>query len=229
MAAVGDAVKPRLVAGQPPYAFGQVEGAALAHPMAEEIKPEPGIAEIDEMRAGVGQRNDAGPVLHQRLDPFVDGVEEAADQPGVEIFLEAEIEQCVERVAPLLARDVGDRAVGEPGVLRLHRRRDDDALPVALEHGAGLRLAQVGPERVAEARVAEYRFQLLAVIGLDRVEGRVAVERIGAGQGEIERQRLAGDLDVELVAAGLGGGAGVEHAERPIRDTARCKAPGRCS
>ena len=184
--------------------------------MAEEIEPEPGVAQIDQMRAGVGQRDDPGLVLDQRLDPLVDGVEEAADQPGVEVLLEPEIEQYVERVAPRFARDVGDRAVGEPGILGFHRRGDDDPLPVALEHGARLRLAQIGAERVAEARVAEHRLQLLAVIGLDRVEGRMAVERIGARQREIERQRLAGDLDVELVAARLGGGAGVEHAERAV-------------
>ena len=79
-AAVGDAVEPGLVAGQPAHAFRQVEGAALAHPMAEEIEPEPGIAQIDQMRAGIGQRDDPGLVLDQRLDPLVDGVEEAADQ-----------------------------------------------------------------------------------------------------------------------------------------------------
>ena len=39
-AAIGDAVQPGLVAGQPAHAFRQIERAALAHPMAEEIKPE---------------------------------------------------------------------------------------------------------------------------------------------------------------------------------------------
>jgi hypothetical protein len=54
-------------------------------------------------------------------------------------------------------------------------------------------------------------------MGLDRVEGRMAVERVGARQGEVERQRLAGDLDVELVAARLRCSTGVEHAERALR------------
>ena len=43
-AAIGDAVEPRLMAGQPAHALGQIEQPALAHPMAEEVKPEPGIA-----------------------------------------------------------------------------------------------------------------------------------------------------------------------------------------
>ena len=67
-AAVGDAVEPGLMAGQAAHALGEVEDAALAHPMAEEIEPEPGVAQIDEMRAGIGQRDDPGLVLDQRLD-----------------------------------------------------------------------------------------------------------------------------------------------------------------
>ena len=78
--------------------------------------------------------------LTQRLDALVDGIEEAADKAGVEVFLETEIEQHVERVAPALAGDVGDRAVGEPGILGLDRRGDDDAVPVSLEHRSRLRL-----------------------------------------------------------------------------------------
>src|SRR6266478_6363187 len=50
-------------------------------------------------------------------------------------------------------------------------------------------------------------YQLLAVMGLDRVERRMAVEGVGARQSEIERQRLTGDLDIELIAARLGRGA----------------------
>src|SRR5271165_1770663 len=38
----GDAVEPGLVAGQAPHAFGQVEGAALANPVPEEVEAEPG-------------------------------------------------------------------------------------------------------------------------------------------------------------------------------------------
>ena len=102
------------MAGQPPHTLGEIERTALAHPMAEEIEAEPGIAQIDQVSAGIGQRNDPGLVLDQRLDALIDGVEEAADKPGVEVFLKAEIEHRVERVAVAFANDVGDRAVGEP-------------------------------------------------------------------------------------------------------------------
>src|SRR5580704_15459502 len=80
-------------------------------------------------------------------------------------------------------------------------------LPVPLEHGARLGVSQVSAEPLAEARVTKHRLQLLAVMGLDRVERRMAVEGVGARQSEIERQRLTGDLDIELVAARLGRGA----------------------
>src|SRR5918912_1052248 len=135
------------------HAFRQVEGAALAHPVTEEIKPETRIAQIHEMRAGVGQRDHAGLVPDQWLDAFVDRVEKAADKAGIEVFLEAEIEHRVERVAISPANEVGNRAVGEPGVLRLYRGSDNDPVPIALEHGARLRVAQIGAERRAEALV----------------------------------------------------------------------------
>ena len=77
------------------------------------------------MRAGIRQRDDAGLVLHKRLDTVIDCIEEAANEPGIEVFFKPEVEQHVERVAPGFARDVGDRPVGEPGVRWLDRRGDD--------------------------------------------------------------------------------------------------------
>src|SRR6516165_1611563 len=104
------------------------------------------------MRASIGQRNDPRLVLDQWLNPVVDRIEEAANQAGVEVLLEAEVEQHIERVTPRFPRDIGDGAISEPGILGLHRRGDGDALPVALEYGTRLGVAQVGTECVAEAR-----------------------------------------------------------------------------
>ena len=42
------------MAGQPPHALRQIEQAALAHPMAEEVEPEPGVAQIHQVGAGIG-------------------------------------------------------------------------------------------------------------------------------------------------------------------------------
>src|SRR4029077_3429398 len=69
-----------------------VERSALTHPMTKEIKPEAGIAQIDQMRARIGQRDDSGLVFDQWLDPVVDGIKEAAYEAGVEVLLEPEIE-----------------------------------------------------------------------------------------------------------------------------------------
>lgn len=102
-------------------------------------------------------------------------------------------------------------------MLGLDRYCDDDPIPISLKHGPRSRSAQIGTETVAEAFVPEHRLQLLAVVAFDRVEGGVAVERIRACQREIEGERLAGDLNVELVAAGLCCPAGVEHADGALR------------
>src|SRR6516165_49151 len=60
---VRDSVEPGLMACQPAHAFGKVESAALAYPMAEEIEAKPGIAQIHQMRAGVRQRDHSGLVF----------------------------------------------------------------------------------------------------------------------------------------------------------------------
>src|SRR5277367_5167079 len=138
-------------------------------------------------------------MLDQRLDAVVDGVEEPADKAGIQILVETKIKERVERITIAALDDLGDRTVGEPGILRLRRRGDDDPVPIALEDRARPRVAQVVAELIAEALVAENRLQLLAVISLDRVEGRVAVERVGRREREIERQRLAGELKIDLL------------------------------
>src|SRR5579864_5983864 len=113
-AAVGDAIEPGLMAGQAAHPLDEVEGTALAHPMAEEIEPEAGIAQVDEMRARVGQRDDPRLVLDQRLDAGIDRIEEAPDKAGIKIFVEAEIEHRIERIAVRITDDLGDRAIDEP-------------------------------------------------------------------------------------------------------------------
>ena len=90
--------------------------------------------------AGVGQRNHSGLVFDQRPHPVVDSIEKPADQPGIEVLLEPEIEQRVERIPAGLARDVGYRAIAEP-MLGLHRRATmtRSQLPWNTVPGLGLR------------------------------------------------------------------------------------------
>jgi N-acyl-D-aspartate/D-glutamate deacylase len=56
--------------------LGLFEQAALAHPMAEEVKPEPGVAQVHQMGAGIGERHDPGRMLQEFGHAFVDGVED---------------------------------------------------------------------------------------------------------------------------------------------------------
>ena len=78
--------------------------------MAEQVEAETGVAQIHQMGAGIRQRDDPGRVLQQWRDALIDGVEEPADEAGIEIFLEPEVEKDVERVASALAGDLRDRS-----------------------------------------------------------------------------------------------------------------------
>ena len=60
-AAPRNAVLARRIAGQAAHALLQRERARLAHPMGEQVQPEAGVAEVDEVRAGVRQRHHARP------------------------------------------------------------------------------------------------------------------------------------------------------------------------
>src|ERR1700730_2870112 len=107
------------------------------------------------MRAGIRQSDDAGLVLDQRLHAVIDRIEEAADKAGIKIFIEADLKHRIERLLLPLAGDLGNCAVGQPGMFRLDWRGDDDPLPVTLEHRARPRGPQIGAKTVAEASIAE--------------------------------------------------------------------------
>ena len=174
------------------------------------------------------QRHHAGFVLQQPRHALVADIEEAAEEGGLQILVEAEVEDDVQRIAMLGLGDLGGVAVDVLGIGRLLRHRHHHAIPVALEDHAGPRVLGVLAELGAPRRIAEHRFQLLGRVGLDRIEGRVAVERVGVGHREVERQRLAGDLDVETGAATERGGAVVEDAQARAPAPARCTSPCRC-
>src|SRR5690349_3008074 len=135
------------------------------------------------MRARVRKCDNTRFMFDQRLDTFIDRIKKTADEARVEVFLKTEIEHRVERIAMGATNDVGDRAVGKPGIFRLSRGGDDDPVPIALEYGTGLGITQIGAKGFAEAFVAERGLQLCTIRGLDRIERRMAVERIGTCQG----------------------------------------------
>ena len=172
------------------------------------------------MGAGIRQRDDAGRVLQERRDAVVEGVEKPADEPGLQILLEAEVEEDVERVSPPFAGNIRDVPVHQLGILGQGRSGDDDAVPVSLEHGPRLGLAQILPEPVAEAGVGEHLLQRVGRKRLDRVEGRVgrqeAVEHLPRAFCEPAIFRAVEDfgavdedaVDAERVADRAGAAAG---------------------
>ena len=174
------------------------------------------------------ERHHARLVLQQPRHALVADIEEAAEEGRLQVLVEGEVEHDVERIAMLGLGDLRGVAVDVLGVGRLLRHGHHHAIPVALEDHAGQRVLGILAELRAPRMIAEHDLQLLGRIGLDRVERRMAVERIGVGHREVERQRLAGDLDVEPDAAANGGGAILEHLDRRGRAPARCTSPRRC-
>ena len=80
--------------GQAAHALLQREGAGLAHPVREKVKPEAGVAEVDEMRAGVRQRDHARRMLEQRRDACVVVLVELRH----ELRIERQVEHVVQRI-----------------------------------------------------------------------------------------------------------------------------------
>ena len=79
------------------------------------------------MGAGIRQRDDACRMLQERRHALVEGVEEPADEPSLQILFEAEIEEDVERVLPPLASNVGDVPVRRMGRVELAVKAPGDA------------------------------------------------------------------------------------------------------
>ena len=59
------------MARQPAHAFRNVEPTAFTYPVIEEIEPESGVAQIDQVCSGIGKRDDACLMLDQWLDPTI--------------------------------------------------------------------------------------------------------------------------------------------------------------
>ena len=79
--------------------------------MAEQVQAEAGVVEEGEVRAGVGQRDQAGRVAQHAAHRGLVGVEQQRVEHRVEVLGEREIEHEVERVLVRGARELGDRAL----------------------------------------------------------------------------------------------------------------------
>ena len=128
-AAVLDAIGPRDVVRHALDRLGQGEVAALADPVTEEMQPEGGVAEEGQVGAGVGERHRRVRMTEELLDLALVGVEELAVEHRVELAVEAEVEEDVQRIAPGLAGEVGHAATDEARVLWAGDLQDPQVRP----------------------------------------------------------------------------------------------------
>ena len=164
----------------------------------------------------VREGDDARVVPEQPRDAFVSDVEELPDEHGLEVLLDPEVEHHVEGVRAAFRREFGDGPVRESLVLRERGDRDDDSVPVALEDEAGSRVREARTEPVPKFPGPEQRDEPFGSVRLRLRERVVAEEGIGVGQRKVERQGLAGNLDVHRVAARLRRPARFEHLDGPF-------------
>ena len=186
--AAGNPVLGRRIRGQPAHAFFEREGLSLAHPVAEKVQPEARVAEENQVRAGVRQRDHAGLVPEQRRDARVVVLVELGDEARLEPLGERAVEKEIERVGTRARRD-------RAAVRKL------DLGPVAEKQDRGFRPRQVLAKARAKRRIGVDRGKVTALRLLHSIEGVVRVKQIGILQREVERQRLAAGMDTDLVAA----------------------------
>ena len=172
----------------------------LAHPVAEQVGGQARVAELADVRAGVGQPDEHPLAAEQPGDRLGIVVRERRAEAGLEVLVERDVEHHVDRGDAALVRELDDVAVDELGV-----------------RGALGHLERV-PVRPEERLVVEVRDRPLAPRGIG-----VALEphRVGLGHQlrergrHVERERLA---QVHLEH---------ERADRHLRPDLAAFGPGR--
>ena len=179
----------------------------LAHPVREEVQPEAGVAEVDQVRAGVGQRHHARRMPEQRRDAAVvcsgTAWRRAACRAAGRTRSRADPFRFASCVTGTPSCSICDQSPW-------------NRMPL-------LRVLQVLAQALAErADRGRSRARSVGRSGLDRVEGIVRIEKVGLAQREIERQRLAAGVDVHLVAARDRLRAALVVLQRAVRDAPGC-------
>ena len=170
------------------------------------------------MGAGVGQADQTCVMTQKPLDRRLVRIEQGGVEDGLELFLDGEVEQDVDRVSALAPGDGGDGLALERPVLGRVRHRDLDPPPVAVEELAALRPVQIGAEPVPEPLAPDGREEILVGYTVQRPPRIKALERKGRAHREIHAERLARDLGPDRVAPALSDGRGFEHADGPLRE-----------
>src|SRR5215813_14318237 len=148
-AAIRDAEDLRGIRGESAHSLLQSQGLALPHPGAEEIGRVARVTEHVHVGASVAEGDEHALVVQDLAHPVHPRVERGHGELHVEVVLEGQIQEGVDAVLALLARDVRDRLAFERLQFGRAHLVHADALPVAEGHGP----LQLLPELVAEGAV----------------------------------------------------------------------------
>src|SRR6185312_10198262 len=118
------------------YARFERHYVLIAHPVAEEMQAEAGIAQERQMSARIRQGDDAVRIAQHRADRLLVRVQQRSGKERVEVLRKAQIEQEVDRMLAFPRREHIDRAAFELRVLGPGGLRDEHLLPLAIEHAA---------------------------------------------------------------------------------------------
>src|SRR3989441_5677782 len=201
--ALRDAVDRRRHGGEPAERLLPAEEAALAHPVAEEVSRVAGVAENRDVRARVGERDQALGAAEQHAHVVLVVVHEQHREARAQVLGGGEGEERVDRVPAARGGDLGERAADERRVLGPRSLLEDDVAPAPARggirppEGFGLhRGAEVGVGEEREPRGVGWR-RAPAAPAWHGVERRTARREV-----EVEAHRPARHLRVDGGAGG---------------------------
>src|SRR4051812_41920088 len=167
------------------------------------MEPEASIAQERQMRARIRQRNRSVGMPEQVTDRILIGVEQLAFDDCIELAIEAEVEEPVERVLIIFASQLADIAADERLMLRIDDLEDRHMVQAVIREavwdGAA---ARFGLHCRAKLRISENLTIALTALGHHRRTPRQnGFQRVGMAQGELHAERETADLSPELPAA----------------------------
>ena len=157
------------------------------------------VTEEGVVGAGVGEADHVALVTEQLRHLVLFHVEQLGREGGVQILVQAEVEEGVHRVLSLLGRDIGDGATLQAGILRARGDGHFHPIPVPVEDAAAVGSPFASVRQSANGGNLGFFIRLRPA-----VDGE---HWIGGGELEIHAQRLARCLGVDRMAAGTCCGA----------------------
>ncbi len=95
--------------------------------MGQKMQTETGIAEIQQMRTAVTERDHAGRVFQQGTDRRIVVLKQTSQKTGFQSVLQRKIEKDIDRILPFVAGNVGNVAALTRGQRRVGTQTDFNA------------------------------------------------------------------------------------------------------